>query len=84
MNSMRNTLQIMNDIGKYNITTEELDKALSVVDKVVDYYEEHIHSTVMDQMFDDGVITETDDRGMALINYAKSELLNKLNTNDPR
>jgi hypothetical protein len=76
-----NLLNMMNSIAKNNITSDELNKASDVADSLVSYYEEHIHSTVMDQMFENNAIEETDDKGMALIRYAIGELLMKLNTN---
>ena len=79
---MKDTLQIMNDIAKYNLTPDDLTKASDVVSQLVEYYKEHIHSTIMDQLFEAGVIGETDDKGMALIRYTISELLYELNTND--
>jgi hypothetical protein len=76
-----NLLNMMNSIARNNITSDELNKASDVADSLVSYYEEHIHSTVMDQMFENNAIEETDDKGMALIRYAIGELLMKLNTN---
>ena len=76
-----NLLNMMNSIARNNITSDELNKASDVADSLVSYYEEHIHSTVMDQMFENNAIEETDDKGMALIRYAIGELLIKLNTN---
>ena len=69
----------MNDIAKYKITEEELTKARETSVELLDYYQEHIHSTVMDRLFDNKVINETDDKGMALINYSITELLSHLN-----
>lgn len=79
---MKDTLQTMNDIAKYNLTPDDLTKASNVVSQLVEYYKEHMHSTVMDQLYEEGVIDETDDKGMALIRYTISELLYELNTND--
>ena len=76
-----NLLNMMNSIARNNITSDELNKASDVADSLVSYYEEHIHSTVMDQMFENNAIEETDDKGVALIKYAIGELLMKLNTN---
>jgi len=75
----------MNDIAKYKITEEELTKARETGIELIDYYQEHIHSTVMDRLFDNKVIDQTDDKGMALINYSITELLshlNEVNTNN--
>lgn len=74
----------MNDIAKYKITEEELTKARETSIELIDYYQEHLHSTVMDRLFDNKVIDQTDDKGMALINYSITELishLNEVNTN---
>jgi len=79
---MKDTLQIMNDIAKHNLTPEDLTKSRGVVEQLIEYYKEHMHSTIMDQLFEAGVIDETDDKGMALIRYTISELLYELNTND--
>ena len=79
---MKDTLQIMNDIAKHNLTPEDLTKSRGVVEQLIEYYKEHMHSTIMDQLFEAGVIGETDDKGMALIRYTISELLYELNTND--
>jgi hypothetical protein len=76
-----NLLNMMNSIARNNITSDELNKASDVADSLVSYYEEHIHSTVMDQMFENNAIEETDDKGVVLIKYAIGELLMKLNTN---
>ena len=79
---MKDTLQTMNDIAKYNLTPDDLTKASNVVSKISEYYKEHMHSTVMDELFEAGVIDETGEKGMALIRYTISELLYELNTND--
>ena len=79
---MKDTLRTMNDIAKYNLTPDDLTKASNVVSQLVEYYKEHMHSAVMDELYEEGVIDETDDKGMALIRYTISELLYELNTND--
>jgi hypothetical protein len=68
--------------AKYNLTADDLTKSRGVVEQLIEYYKEHIHSTIMDQLFEAHVIDETDNKGMALIRYATSELLYELNTND--
>ena len=55
---MKDTLQTMNDIAKYNLTPDDLTKASNVVSKISEYYKEHIHSTVMDELFEAGVIDD--------------------------
>lgn len=76
---MKDTLQTMNDIAKYNLTPEDLTKASNIVSQLVEHYKEHMHSCVMDQLYEAGVIDETDNKGMALIRYTISELLYELN-----
>lgn len=64
------------------MSTEDLTKCGDVVEQLISYYEEHISYTVMEQLHEEGVIDETDDKGMELIEYTIKELLYKLNTND--
>lgn len=64
------------------MSTEDLTKCGDVVEQLISYYEEHISYTVMEQLHEEGVIDETDDKGMELIEYTIKELLYKLNAND--
>ena len=60
--------------NKYKAETFEFHS----FDDLVNYYEEHIPNTIIDQLFDNELIEDTDDEAMELVRIIQIILLTQL------
>ena len=68
--------------GTYGITFDEQSDAIHLIERIEPVVRDTILDLITEEMFDDGLVEETDDKYSLLLTAIYVELIYKLNTNE--